>query len=315
MQQELFRDLGIGTRLKRVYDLLSIDMERLYKEAGLEFRVRYFPVVFALHKLDGLTIAQMQKRSGLTHSALSQTVKQLMDKDIVEMQVGEDARSRIVRLTANGQDLLKQLLPIWRTAERVIQDVRQSSQNDLLLALGDFEQQLQEKGFYQRYTQYNAKASKAEVEIVPFHVKYRQDWHDINKEWVERFFTMEQPDRDSLENPEKYILGRGGEIYFALHKGKVVGVAALKYDGEDVYEVSKMGVRPEAQGLGIGRRLLSHTIERFHARGGRKLYLETNSKLAPAISLYEKAGFVQVPAREDTPYARADVCMEYQRAI
>ena len=141
MQQEIFKDLGIGTRLKRIYDMLSFDMDKLYKEAGLDFRVRYFPVVFALHKLDGLTIGHMQKRSGLTHSALSQTVKQLMDKDIVEMQVGDDARSRIVRLTEKGKSLLKNLIPIWRTAETVIQDVRKGSQNDLLLALDDFEEQ------------------------------------------------------------------------------------------------------------------------------------------------------------------------------
>tara|TARA_R110002094_G_scaffold89242_7_gene92197 strand:- start:262 stop:414 length:153 start_codon:yes stop_codon:yes gene_type:complete len=38
------------------------------------------------------------------------------------------------------------------------------------------------------------------------------------------------------------------------------------------------------------------------------LRLETNSKLIPAIRLYEKLGFVPVPAR-NSAYTRADVQM------
>lgn len=312
MSEELFGNLGIGTRLKRVYDMLGFDMERIYQEAGLEFRVRHFPVVFALHNLQDLTIAELQKISFLTHSAISQTVKQLMAGDIVAMKVGEDARSRIVYLTAKGRNLVRKLLPMWDIAHKVIFDLRQESKNDLLLGLDDFEKNLRARDFYQRYQAYNSEIQRPEVQIVPFHVKYRQDWHDINREWVEKYFTMEAADGKTLENPEKYILGQGGEIYFALVDGDVVGAAGLKHQGDGEYELTKMGVRPKAQGLGVGRKLIEIIIERFHARGGEMLYLETNAVLKPAISLYEKYGFIKVKAREDTPYGRADVCMEYQ---
>lgn len=312
MSEELFGNLGIGTRLRRVYDLLAVDMEKIYQEAGLEFRVRHFPVIFALHNLKDLTIAELQKISLLTHSAISQTVKQLMDRNIVASKVGEDARERIIYLTTKGQNLVKKLLPMWEIAHKVIYDLRQESQSDLLLALDDFEENLRTSGFYQRYKSYNSMIQRPEVEIVPFHVKYRKDWHDINKEWVEKYFSMEAADGKTLENPEKYILDQGGEIYFALVKGEVLGAVGLKHQGEGEYELTKMGVRPKAQGLGVGRKLMEIIIERFQARGGKKLYLETNAILKPAISLYEKYGFVQVESRENTPYGRADVCMEYK---
>ncbi len=312
MGEELFSNLGIGTRLRRVYDLLGTDMEKIYKEAGLEFRVRHFPVVFALHQMNGLTIAELQKISILTHSAISQTVKQLSENNIVEMKVGEDARSRIVYLTSKGEELVEKLLPMWKITHKVIYDLRQESQNDLLLALDDFEENLRTKNFYQRYQSYNATMQKPEVEIVPFHVKYRKDWYDINIEWVEKYFSMEAADGKTLENPEKYILAEGGEIYFALVKGEVLGAAGLKYKGEGEYELTKMGVRSKAQGLGIGGKLMEIIIDRFHARGGNKLYLETNAILKPAIALYEKYGFVQVESREDTPYTRVDISMEYK---
>ncbi|MCK5425224.1 MAG: MarR family transcriptional regulator [Emcibacter sp.] len=312
MSEELFSNLGIGTRLRRVYDMLSVDMEKIYKEAGLEFRVRHFPVVFALHKLKGLTIAELQKTSLLTHSAISQTVKQLMENNIVEMKVGEDARSRIVFLTPTGEKLVEKLLPMWEMANKVIFDLREESHNDLLLGLNDFEENLRARGFYQRYQSYNIEIQRPEVEIVPFHVKYRKDWYDINKEWVEKYFSMEAADGKTLENPERHILAEGGEIYFALVKDEVLGAVGLKHQGNGEYELTKMGVRPKAQGLGIGGKLIEIIIDRFHARGGEKLYLETNAILKPAIALYEKYGFVQVESRDNTPYTRADVCMDYQ---
>lgn len=65
-------------------------------------------------------------------------------------------------------------------------------------------------------------------------------------------------------------------------------------------------------GAGIGRRLLAATIEGARALGARRLYLETNSKLATAIHLYESLGFRHVPPERVTPspYARSNVQME-----
>ena len=78
------------------------------------------------------------------------------------------------------------------------------------------------------------------------------------------------------------------------------------------FEVAKMAVTDAAQGLGIGRRLLQATIETARESGAARLFLETNSVLAPAIRLYESVGFRHVPAerRKVSPYARSDVQME-----
>ena len=113
----------------------------------------------------------------------------------------------------------------------------------------------------------------------------------------------------ALNNPEKYILNKGGEIYFALLDGKPVGVIALKYHDGTRFELSKMGVLPEAKGLGIGNILVRKILERYKARGGTELFLETNSSLVPAITLYKKMGFNEVPAPKNTPYERADYFM------
>jgi ribosomal protein S18 acetylase RimI-like enzyme len=76
------------------------------------------------------------------------------------------------------------------------------------------------------------------------------------------------------------------------------------------FEVAKMAVTDAHKGRGIGRELMAACIERAHAAGAPRLYLETNSSLAPALGLYRRFGFQNAKPAEPSPYARADVMME-----
>ena len=69
-------------------------------------------------------------------------------------------------------------------------------------------------------------------------------FRDINLEWIERFFAVEQKDRDVLGDPAKYILDPGGAILMAVENDIPLGVVALMVMGEGSVELAKMGVRP-----------------------------------------------------------------------
>jgi GNAT superfamily N-acetyltransferase len=58
-----------------------------------------------------------------------------------------------------------------------------------------------------------------------------------------------------------------------------------------------------ASGLGIGRRLLIELEGRAEAEGVHVVRLETNKTLTEAIALYSSAGYRQVDAFNDEPYA------------
>jgi putative acetyltransferase len=81
---------------------------------------------------------------------------------------------------------------------------------------------------------------------------------------------------------------------------------------QDEFEVAKMAVTTGYQGRGIGRRLLQAAIEEAQRMRARRLYLETNHILEPAIRLYESLGFRRLQPAQVTPspYDRADVYME-----
>lgn len=135
-------------------------------------------------------------------------------------------------------------------------------------------------------------------------------FRDINLEWIERLFAVEQKDREVLGDPHKYILEPGGEILLALDDDAPVGVVALMIMGQGCVELAKMGVLPQAQGKGAGRVLLASAIAKAREMGMRRIYIETNSQLLPALKLYHEAGFRPAPAGAPSPYARADVQLE-----
>jgi ribosomal protein S18 acetylase RimI-like enzyme len=62
-------------------------------------------------------------------------------------------------------------------------------------------------------------------------------------------------------------------------------------------------VSPQIRGLGLGRRLLTELEKQASARGTEVLRLETNRNLTEAIALYRAAGYTEVPAFNDEPYA------------
>nr|AIA16426.1 Acetyltransferase (GNAT) family [uncultured bacterium] len=150
------------------------------------------------------------------------------------------------------------------------------------------------------------------IEIVNFSSELRTHFERLNRGWIERQFEMEPLDYLLLQNPETEIIEKGGAVLFAVaSRGEVVGTAALKNEGEGVYELSKMAVDEESRGLGIGKALGLAALDRVRKMGAVKVILYTNSALEPAINLYRKLGFIDVPVTEKG-YTRADVKMEIE---
>lgn len=148
-----------------------------------------------------------------------------------------------------------------------------------------------------------------EITITGYDPKYASDFKQLNLEWIEKYFTVEAHDLEELDNPDESIISKGGYILFALYNEKVVGTCALIKTAAREYYLAKMGVTPALQGKQVGKKLGLAAIEKAKACGARRIWLESNRILVPAISLYRRLGFVEIPV-DHTPYARADIRME-----
>ncbi len=151
--------------------------------------------------------------------------------------------------------------------------------------------------------------SKELIQIESYQPQYKEDFKTLNLEWIQKYFKVEPHDVEQLENPEKYILESGGQIFFALYQNQVVGTVALVKNSDTDYEMAKMAVNPQYQGIGAGKVLCAHTIQAAKDLGASVLWLVSSTQLTPALTMYRKLGFVEVPIGE-TEYSRADIKME-----
>jgi N-acetylglutamate synthase-like GNAT family acetyltransferase len=182
-------------------------------------------------------------------------------------------------------------------------------QHDLWKSVEETEYLLEQQSLSERVRNKKRERESKDVHLLPYAPAYQPDFKRLNVEWIETYFRLEEKDLVTLDDPQSAILDPGGEILVAEYGGEIVGVVALvKLDGE-TFELAKMAVSPKAQGRGVGERLGRAAIEKARSLGAKKVYLESNTLLKPAINLYHKLGFRKVKGNP-SPYERCNIQME-----
>jgi putative acetyltransferase len=150
------------------------------------------------------------------------------------------------------------------------------------------------------------------MQIVEYRPELAAAFKALNEAWITRYFALEAKDHEVLDDPESAIVDRGGRILFLVEADAVVGCCALLAMADGGFEVAKMAVAEPHKGKGLGRALMTACVEGARAAGAPRLYLETNSALAPALALYRRFGFRELNGmrRGASDYARVDVWME-----
>ena len=300
--------LLLATRLRKVSETLYAGVDEVYRGVGVKLPSRCFPILFLLRDRGRLGISELASQLGQSHPAVSQMSRKLLRHGVVqEWPDPADERRRLLGLSRRGANLMRRLEPVWKAIVAAVADleVRQPisaplTAIDAALATHSLAARIR--------AQFNTGHA---LQILPFAPRYAADFKRLNLEWLQKFFRVEPIDVQVLSRPQD-IIRKGGVIYVARRDGKIVGACALINDGDGVYELSKMAVTADCQGLGIGRKLLAACIAAFHARHGQHLILETNSILKPAIKLYESVGFEHSPQPHPSMYERGDVYMVYR---
>lgn len=148
------------------------------------------------------------------------------------------------------------------------------------------------------------------MKIVSFHQKFAQALYDLNMDWLETYFYVEDFDKEVLSNPKQYIIDPGGHIFFLLEGDVVLGTVALMKADAGVFELTKMAVLKTMRGRKIGQKLMQHCIDFAVNNGFKKIFLYSNTKLENAIYIYRKYGFIEIPVEKDSPYERSNIKME-----
>ncbi|MCL9807545.1 GNAT family N-acetyltransferase [Flavobacterium amniphilum] len=148
-----------------------------------------------------------------------------------------------------------------------------------------------------------------EIKIIGYNPQYKNDFIRLNKAWLEEYFYVEPHDLETFNNIENDIIAKEGEIFFCLADNEIAGtVAMIKVDGK-TYELAKMAVDKKFQGMKLSNLLMETSIEFAKQHNATKIFLVSNRILKPALNLYSKYNFVEVPM-DETDYDRADIQME-----
>ena len=240
---------------------------------------------------DGCEVRALRARLGLDSGHASRLLRALETDGMVRVEAGErDRRVRVARLTAAG------------LAELAVLDQRSEALAESLLAPLAPEQRERLVGAMRDVERLLTAAMVEIRDVDPEHPDARQCLRSYFAELERRSGAPFDPLIGSTAEPHE-LRPPAGEMVVAYLRAEPVACGALKHFGGGVCDLKRMWVADAARGLGLGRRLLADLERRAARAGARTVRLETNATLVEAIALYRSAGYREVPAFNDEPFA------------
>lgn len=305
--------MAIGSRLRMLTERITSDAAEIYALYGLDIKPKWFPVLFALAEGEAKTITGIAREIGQTHPSVSNIVKEMSTKKLIKVIADkEDKRRTKITLSSHGKEVYERLSAECATdVAAAVEEVSAQSPHNLWKAIADWEELLSAKSMLQRVSEVRKSREMDAVQIVPYEDKYKEVFARLNTLWITEHWQLEPHDIECLSNPQASIIDKGGYIFVAIYRGNPVGVCALCTMNHPLYhyELAKLAVDPVARGKGIGYLLCKTVAEKAKSLGAEVLFLESNTRLKPAINTYKKLGFREL-AEYHPAYERGDIQME-----
>jgi DNA-binding MarR family transcriptional regulator/GNAT superfamily N-acetyltransferase len=239
----------------------------------------------------GCDLRELRRRLGLDSGYLSRLVRSLEQAGLITVQpLADDRRVRTARLTSAGlaeRELLEERSD--ELARSFLAPLSDTGRSRLVAAMAEVEQLL--------------TSALIEFKAVdPASPDAQSCLQQYVAELDERFENGFDTTLSISAGLHELRPPAGLFVIGALSTGPV-GCGALKFHGDEPAELKRMWVAGSARGLGVGRRLLAELERRAAAAGATVIRLETNKSLTEAITLYRSAGYREVDAFNDEPYA------------
>jgi DNA-binding MarR family transcriptional regulator/GNAT superfamily N-acetyltransferase len=240
---------------------------------------------------EGCEVRMLRARLGLDSGHASRLLRALENDGLVAVEPGAaDRRVRVARLTRKG------------LAERELLDRRSDDLAAEILAplsAGRRRELVEAMHVVDRLL----TAASVELRVTdPRDGEARRCLAAYFAELDRRSDTGYDPAAGISAEPDE-LTPPAGTFLVAHLRGETVGCGAVKHRAGRPAEIKRMWVAESARGHGIARRLLGELEIHARRHGATVARLETNRTLAEAIALYRSAGYAEVPAFNDEPFA------------
>ncbi|MEL7156738.1 MAG: MarR family winged helix-turn-helix transcriptional regulator [Actinomycetota bacterium] len=236
-------------------------------------------------------VRSLRSRLGLDSGYLSRLLRTLEAEALVALTPArDDARLRVIELTTKGERE-------WRTLDEgsdrlaaSLLDPLSPRQRDRLVEAMDTVRMLLTAGSV------DISVEDPATDVAQFCIgAYFAE--------LDRRFEAGFDPAISISADVEELTEPAGLLLVARLRAEPIGCGALKFHGLEPAEIKRMWISPSARGLGLGRRLLQELENQAAGRGATVVRLETNRALSEAISLYRSAGYEEVEAFNDEPFA------------
>lgn len=276
--------LALSTRLQRLSDKLRKDGLLIYKENGIAFEPKWFPVIYTLQQKNNLSIGELASEIGYAHPSTITLLKELeKEKLIVSRKDKTDDRKRLIQLTPKAEELLVQMRPVWEIMVAAMTELTDTS-NNLMKAINEVEAGLRKKSFFERAVNImeENKMGTNDSEILVTRISEPQDLKTAFAIRRQVFVIGQNVDADMEESGNEEATH-----YLAKVNDLPAGTARWRKT-KDGYKLERFAVLDAYRGAGVGAALIQTLL--LDIPSGARAYLHAQTR---AAKFYEKNGFSQ----------------------
>lgn len=296
---DIIQQLGFlagGSRFRRIYERMQLGGDKAYKEADINFKSSWFPVYYVLaRQKEPQTVMQITEQIAFSHITVKNIVNELEKEQLVVVAANPgDKRSKLIVLSEEGQQLRKQLEPLWAAFSTVLETVLTSGHPDIINILKRIDGELERSPLNER-----VRLPKAgQIRVHDYRPELKPLFFELAGYWLTGLLKgkLEEEDEFSLRNPDLAYLQSGGFVFFASYGPEIVACVALRRLDEVNFELCHLFTEPKYRRTGVATKLAERCVSRCKENAATGLWLQANSRIPEACQLFAKLGFAEQAA-------------------
>lgn len=275
------KELILGTRLKQLSDRYLCDVSKIYKKCGVEFEPSWFGIFFLLDRHKSLTLSEIAENMDITLSGISQIILALSKKNlIVANTIKNDKRKKVISLTAEGEDLLKRVRPIWKSISFNMNEIllEGGHSKSLLEALSEVEESFERFSLAERVLSHIHNSKFTTQKFSP---KYYNNLKKLIFHWIYDFYIP-----DFISDLKKFLEKNAEYISIAIKDREIVAadIGIMENGSLNLYLFDRNDVDESILAL-ISQRYVEHNFQKISS-------IELDSGKLALREFIEKKGFI-----------------------
>lgn len=279
--------LAISTRLQRISDRLRKDGLQIYKENGIDFEPKWFPVIYTLKDKPCLSIGEIAAEIGYAHPSTISLLKELeKEKLILSTKDKNDDRKRLIQLTPKAEELINQMKPVWEIMVAAMTELT-DTKNNIMLAINEVEASFKKKSFLERALTIMENNKSGLIKENPDKVEVEKitNPEDLKTAFAIRRQVFVVGQNVSAEAEED---GNDEATHFLAKVNDLPAGTARWRKTKDGFKLERFAVLNAYRGSGVGGALVRALVSDLPK--GSRTYLHAQIR---AAKFYEKNGFSQ----------------------